>query len=525
MILTDPIDPAFHSPSRKTSTAHMKLPVADHEPDTETEEDAEQNRRRTIAERMAKLGGIRFGAVPIRPHAAMPQAEEPTSEAPIEEDSEQPELTEEQEEQARKQRIAAKLAGMGGMRFGMLPSGAGGMPRQQSHASVEPVETVSSPPPPPSRALPPTRPPPSQSHETDSEYESQTTSDDGVQVEAEESDLEEVSHEDAEETPPPVPSRQGRHESVPATPRAEHASRPPSGRPPVPSTIPNRRSSAQTRKGSTDSNDTQSPRKSSAQAQQSEYVMVEDPIRFDEDEVPPPPPPRATRPISRAPVREAPLPPPPPPAADDSLADSHWELPSIPTPTIDFGATTDLSLSTWSEDSTSYPAAASQSPPTKPLPQVVSKPLPENVNLTSEELMVVWGRVGVQICEVATALFEKSKKALIGDGTYDGFVNAVLSEVPTAAASSPPSYGYLIYVQNGSAVQKRSSEIMPGDIVALFDAKLKGHKGLQIYHQNVGSVEEPLLGIVTEFEPKKSKIKVLQANQHVGQQVSLSYDI
>ena len=35
------------------------------EQEDEDEEDEEQARRRTIAERMAKLGGIRFGAAPM----------------------------------------------------------------------------------------------------------------------------------------------------------------------------------------------------------------------------------------------------------------------------------------------------------------------------------------------------------------------------------------------------------------------------------------------------------------------------
>ena len=78
--------------------------------------------------------------------------------------------------------------------------------------------------------------------------------------------------------------------------------------------------------------------------------------------------------------------------------------------------------------------------------------------------------------------------------------------------------GYLIYQQTGTAVQKRASEIMPGDVVELVDAKLKGHKGLQTYTQSVGAGES-LLGVVGEFEPKKSKVRLYHANQHVGQQV------
>jgi len=126
----------------------------------------------------------------------------------------------------------------------------------------------------------------------------------------------------------------------------------------------------------------------------------------------------------------------------------------------------------------------------------------------------------VQVCEVATTVFEKSKKSLIGDGTYAGFVKAVLAEVPNAVQASIDAgeYGYLVYSQSGGVVQKRASEIMPGDIVEVHEAKFKGHKGLQTYQRSVGDSGELLIGIVAEFETKKSKMKVFQANQHVGQQ-------
>jgi hypothetical protein len=56
------------------------------------------------------------------------------------------------------------------------------------------------------------------------------------------------------------------------------------------------------------------------------------------------------------------------------------------------------------------------------------------------------------------------------------------------------------------------------DIVEIHEGKLKGHKGIQAYHQNVGGSGGALLGIVGEFEAKKSKMRVFHANQHVGQQ-------
>ncbi|KAK1219869.1 assembly of actin patch protein [Marasmius sp. AFHP31] len=133
----------------------------------------------------------------------------------------------------------------------------------------------------------------------------------------------------------------------------------------------------------------------------------------------------------------------------------------------------------------------------------LSQPQQPQQTLTSDDLMAVWGRVGVQICKVATGLYEKSKRALIGDRTYCGFADATLAQAPDAAAI----------------------EILPADIVWLKDAKLKGHKGLHTYTQHVGEGDKACVGIVSEFEVKKFKVRVIQANQHVGQQTveSMSY--
>ncbi|KAJ3539122.1 hypothetical protein NM688_g6412 [Phlebia brevispora] len=133
--------------------------------------------------------------------------------------------------------------------------------------------------------------------------------------------------------------------------------------------------------------------------------------------------------------------------------------------------------------------------------------------------MAQWGRVGVQIHEIATTFYEKSRKSPVGDGSHLGFVTTVLKQVPNALQPSPPyeSFGYLVYEQNGASVLRRASEIMPGDVIVLQDAKLKGHKGLQIYHQNVGA-GQAICAIVADYEVKKAKVKVFQANQHVGQE-------
>ncbi|KAF9015801.1 hypothetical protein BDZ89DRAFT_1141905 [Hymenopellis radicata] len=506
----DPIDPAFHSPSRRESLADAPSPPRAAPPthslspesarmslsptsptsepslpdEPEPAVDPEQERRRTIAERMAKLGGIKFGAPPVpmgRPRRQTQESKDDEEEkysAPQGEqgepavEEEKVELTEEEEERARKERISAKLAMMGGQRIGMMPPVMGSRPPPQRHVEEDEVP----PPPPPQRAVPPrVRPPPAENdeaapppppHRAPPPSHSETDSDDGVKVEAEESEIEEVRHEDAveaeEEAPPPVPTRAGRRTS--SVHRQGSSDTGSSHRPPVPTSPPPRRASVQ---GKGDTSFTYPP----PPQQQADFVMVEEP--------------------ERAPTKQ-------------------WELPSIPAASMDFGAGPDLSMS-WSEvDNAGAP------PPPPAAPVKAPKNFDEMV-LSPEELTAVWGRIGVQVCEAATSLHDKSKKALIGDGTYHGFIEAVLAEVPGAARPVPPLYGYTVYVQSGASVQRRAGEIMPGDVVWLSDARLKGHKGLQGYSQHVGG-EGDVVGVVCEFEAKKYKVRVFQANQHVGQQ-------
>ncbi|KIJ64569.1 hypothetical protein HYDPIDRAFT_154226 [Hydnomerulius pinastri MD-312] len=547
-------------------------------PEPEVQEDEESVRRRTIAERMARLGGIRFGAPPMAPlsRGPMPSAPPPTSVPPDDSESEAKEeeqsRDEEEEEAARKQRIAAKLAGMGGMRFGMLPPPVGMPPapvrrpiaRQEDSESEDAALPV--PVPAPAQRGPPVRrpPPPVQVP-----VEQEQASDDGVQVEAEESEIEEVHYSDAdvpsasaeeEEAPPLPPPRRSptalrSTEALPTPPPRMISRSPPPGRPPVPSipaTLLNRRPSVPTgsapssRKSSVDysgSTETSTisyiPQRTrptldsvpseSGMRPQSEYVMVES---EPEPEEAPAPPPRKSM---RGPTRSVPLPPPPPPSAIDppeELASSaQWELPSIPQG-AEFGDS-DLASSGWSEDSTAVhvpPPVISSPSSRRPSAQLAPSSGRRSIDqqqLTTDDLMTIWGKVGVQVVESATALFEKSKKSLVGDGSHAGFVRAVLAQVPGAqVAPGNEEWGYVVYAQTGSAVQRRVSEIMPGDVIAFWDAKLKGHKGLHAYSQTVGAGDGgALVGIVSEFEAKKSKVRIWQANQHVGQQTveSVSY--
>jgi len=71
-------------------------------------------------------------------------------------------------------------------------------------------------------------------------------------------------------------------------------------------------------------------------------------------------------------------------------------------------------------------------------------------------------------------MFEKLKKTLIGDGAYAGFVQAAVATAPNATAAVPITsgdYGYVVYVQNRASMQRQVSEMMPGDIVEIHDAK------------------------------------------------------
>ena len=133
--------------------------------------------------------------------------------------------------------------------------------------------------------------------------------------------------------------------------------------------------------------------------------------------------------------------------------------------------------------------------------------------LVPEALAALAQRLNPRIIHSAHSIHEKSKKNVIGDGSSFGFIQQVLSAVPTA---STESLGHLIYAQTGTNVTRRAGDIVPGDIIALYDAKMKGHKGLASYSVLVGGADEPLLGIVSEFSVsgKKVKVKAFAVNQH-----------
>jgi hypothetical protein len=129
------------------------------------------------------------------------------------------------------------------------------------------------------------------------------------------------------------------------------------------------------------------------------------------------------------------------------------------------------------------------------------------------------------ISSAAVILHERSKRMLIGDGTFPAFVKAVLQQVPSAAMPIEDGpgvyiYGHLIYLQIILTVQRRIVEVMPGDILLFDNVLFKGYKGLhQPYQFQAGTPGEPLVGVVADFDMKRSRVKLYQANQHLGIEV------
>ncbi|KAL5482900.1 hypothetical protein ACEPAI_9495 [Sanghuangporus weigelae] len=141
--------------------------------------------------------------------------------------------------------------------------------------------------------------------------------------------------------------------------------------------------------------------------------------------------------------------------------------------------------------------------------------------LSADALLDLWGRVGVYMSDAAALLHDKSRRMLVGDGTYPGFALAVARQVPTACIPSRSArypYGHLIYFQTAGTVHKRCAEVLPGDVIVLQNALFKGVRGPlhQSYQEELGAKGDPVVGVIGEFEARKSKVRVYQANQHVG---------
>jgi hypothetical protein len=261
--------------------------------------------------------------------------------------------------------------------------------------------------------------------------------------------------------------------------------------------------------------------------------QVEDGVDVTEEEEeaaveePPPPQPRSTRPpipsrppppvpatqppkssVSRFPFRYAP--------PDFTMIKAEDQQPTPPSSPLHRHVTSDFVMTAAENHQRAAPAW--RDPPTWS-PQT-STGIPSC--MTIDELRTVWERVGYHVADAAAALLERSKHRLVGDGSFEGFVAEVLAEVPNALAprANAPGgeYGFLIYAQTSWRVHTRLADIMPGDVVVLEGTTFKGYKGLHTYSMSVNHFEM-CMGIVAEFDPKKLKLRVLQANCRVGQAV------
>ena len=454
------------------------MPSGHGEQDEGVGQNHELHRRKTIAERMARLGGVNFGA-PGRPpppsRREVPEIAQVADNTGTHEGQEQEGEREENEDEARTRRaaIAARIASQGGMRFGMIP---GTQPKAAETSTKQKDRRF---------------------EDSESVTESSPTSDDGTKVQfPEESEAQELGGEASM-----PPSSYVRSPLSGGEAWASTAEMPP----PLPSGRPGQRHSVQggvQRRQTIGSKPVPAPpsRSPTPTQVQGEYILVDEP-----EEVQPPP--RPARPLpNRRSIPPIPLPTAIAPAASSGvessdLASSQWELPAIPTSSLELDGS-------HSDDDTVYPA--SPPPPPKSASVAHRPPKPtKRQTLSADGLMALWGRVGTQVLEQASSLVEKSKKSVIGDGSAEGFVREVLAGVPHVSESD--SFGHLVFSQTASTVQKRSSDIMPGDVIALEDAKFKGYKGLSSYSIHVGTGGNPLTGIIHEFEPKKSKIRVFQA--------------
>ena len=224
----------------------------------------------------------------------------------------------------------------------------------------------------------------------------------------------------------------------------------------------------------------------------------------------PPPPSHTAQPPSATP---------PPPALSIDLPDNTSMLeprqypsssPSVDTDTL----VTYMSTSSRSEtsDTETSPGKAVEAP-AKERRQITGQ-------MTQDQLKATWLRVGTQVNEVVRDLSEKSKKTVIGDGTYVGFVNAVLDIIPNVSTVEADAswFGHPIYVQTGPSVTRRVADIMPGDIIVLHGAKMKGHKGLKAYRQNIGE-GTPVVAIIDEYRSRKPMVRVYQACLKPGDRV------
>lgn len=515
----------------------------------ESTEDEESARRRTIAERMARLGGIKFGAAPPIPSTRRQQSIPTPTESARQEDETGGGISAEAESE-RRRAIASRLAGQG-----QLGRGVFGAPMPT--ARHEPEKLKESP---------------------TEEVEITELSGSEVLVS---SPLHSRQTTENEEAPPPVPTRSSR--------KPTGSSTSPTSPPPLPTSRPN---------APTPSRGTHSP--ISPSPSQMTYTPTPTSAHPRQPSSPPPPVPSKSHPtdyvmidrtktsspastLSRstttATVHKH-VPTSTSSATKDSIsrsmssgstaaAESGWELPSIPAVNFDFDTTesvssgllADLGTSVLSEDSTTYPLAtstsgsalalASKSTSSFTRPSMMASR--EKDFATPAELESLASKFGPKFVNMANHLHTLShsahshghgnatspprgSKSSSGDqtGTSLGFVNKVLGSIsdarspipynispnPNSGLSGPgielTPFGYPIYSSALSSVSGSGTSIQQGDLIHFTSAHFTGRKGLQSYNISIGSSSSKdggggVWGIVSETEKRHMKVKVFLA--------------
>lgn len=139
------------------------------------------------------------------------------------------------------------------------------------------------------------------------------------------------------------------------------------------------------------------------------------------------------------------------------------------------------------------------------------------------ELQAASASHGSVLMRAAKGMFDQGKRGNYGDGSSPGFVRVAFERagLPLPAGE----WGLAIYEQEASSVMKKLDDPRPGDIVAIHDGKFKGKKGLSSYHQQVGSIQDPLIAIIHEYDLKnKHKLRCLQVERGVPSEISYRLD-
>ncbi|OCF54822.1 hypothetical protein L486_07477 [Kwoniella mangroviensis CBS 10435] len=535
-LLTSVYLSAAPSPSATSPPTQSRTLASDEPPSSPKAEDEDATRRSGIAARMAKLGGIKFGMPPptfkkpqniTSPSSEVPPAEEGHVDSPIDKEPPLPsprgeapvspvtggddegEETPEQEAARRRATLARLRAGgaLGG--FGLFNPGGSAEPEEPKEdprgieqdkpvpTSTEEEEEEDAPPPPP-----PGRPPvPS-----------------GRPVLAPPADV-----HDEEDAPPPPPSGRptistsvGGTDATPPPPRVPQTPtspavgspvRTPSGRrPPVPT---EKRFSLSHKRTSAASSAIIPEDQPISGIGSGEWQISDEPAAIlssqidnqeAEDDGPPPPPPPNRPP---APAQVQGQSPQPSPRRSGSL------------------------LSRKSRTSIDIPPQA-QTPSRVPPSPVQQQSLARQPSVSQaqggrpgfDQLKEASQRYGAQLARSAHNIFSQGKKAQVGDGSPAGFVLFAMDSAQLPRPDTEKGWGQVVFEQEGGSILRRYDDPRPGDIAAFHDSKLRGKKGLSTYNQHVGSVEEPLIGVVAEFEERKHKLRILQVERGVPEEVS-----